>query len=467
MATLSADTRRRLALAAAAGVAASAVVMMFQLAGENVFNFTARFSSHRLRLTGLTGNPSDLAMAAVLLLPLILSWGEASTRPRLYRGVAVVLALGAVASQTLTGLAALSFMLLMWLIQKRSKTLWLTTLGVGAALVAVALATGLAARLQEEANRVRRGDYYHLFSARGDGWSAGVEMIRSRPVRGVGAANYTHLYYPSRLEWLTRKGGTGRRGELASHFQWAHCDPLQQTAELGVLGIGWMIALALAVYATRKRAGPILPLSVAAWTPFAMLHYPAHLAIGLIPIALILAHLIASRGEPRSFQWRMARVPLASLCVVIAVAASWWQIRRVATDLWVGGNELRLVLTEQAAPEIRTRTAAAVEAQILARIDRLPAVAPTLWRTVGRARLVRGDTGRAEIAFRTAYDLWPHEDAEFYLGMSLVGQGRRTEGLSHLGRVCRTNPALVRLIGDPELRRVVGDMLEVYRRQEP
>ena len=151
--------------------------------------------------------------------------------------------------------------------------------------------------------------------------------------------------------------------------------------------------------------------------------------------------------------------------MVIAAAASWWQVQRVATDLWVGGNELRLVLTRQAAPEIRTRMATAIEVQILSRIDRLPAIAPTLWRTVGRARLARGDAGRAETAFRTAYELWPHEDAEFYLGMSLVAQGRRSEGLSHLGRVCRTNPALVRLIGDPELRRVVGDMLDAYRRQ--
>jgi len=416
-------------------------------------------------LTGLTGNPADLAMAAVLTLPLVLAWGEATTKPWLYRVVALFLALGTLVTQTLTGIAALMLLVAVWLIQQRSKTLWLTTLGLGAALVAVALTSGLVTRLQAGANNIRKGNFYGLFSARGDGWSAGVEMIRSRPVTGIGAANYTHLYYPSRLEWLTRNGGTGRRGELASHFQWAHCDPLQQVAELGVVGSGWMIALALAVSTTRKRAGPILPLAIAAWTPFALLHYPAHLAVGLIPIGLILAHLIASRGEPRSVQWRMARVPLASLLVVIAVAASWWQLRRVATDLWVGGNELRLVLTEQAAPEIRTRMAAAIEAQILSRIDRLPAIAPTLWRTVGRARLVQGDAGRAETAFRTAYNLWPHEDAEFYLGMSLVAQGRRTEGLSHLGRVCRTNPALARLIGDPDLRRVVDDMLAVYRRQ--
>ena len=465
MASLSADTRRRLALVAAVGVAVSTAVMMIQLAGENVFNFSARFSENRLRLTGLTGNPADLAMAAVLLLPFLLAWGESSTRPRLYRGLAAILALGAAVSQTLTGIVALSLLVLVWLIQKRSKTLWLTTLGFGAALVAVALASGMTTRLQAEANRLLKGDFYRLFSARGDGWSAGAEMIRSRPVSGVGAANYTHLYYPSRLEWLTRKGGTGRRGELASHFQWAHCDPLQHTAELGLVGIGWMATLGFAIFQVRKRAGSILPLAIAAWAPFALMHYPAHLAVGLIPIALILAHLIASHGETRSRPWRIARVPLATLLVALTVTASWWQLRRVATDLWVGGNEMRLVIAERAEPTIRARMAAAVEAQILSRIDRLPSIAPTLWRTVGRARLVRRDAGGAEMAFRTAYDLWPHEDAEFYLGMSLVAQGRRAEGLSHLGRVCRTNPALVRLVGNPEIRQVVEDMLTEYRRQ--
>ncbi|HSO23166.1 MAG TPA: hypothetical protein VLT81_09675, partial [Chondromyces sp.] len=57
----------------------------------------------------------------------------------------------------------------------------------------------------------------------------------------------------------------------------------------------------------------------------------------------------------------------------------------------------------------------------------------------------------------------PHEDAEFYLGISLAAQGRRNEALSHLGRVCRTNPRLVELIADASLRRSVEDMLEVYR----
>lgn len=465
LATVTTATRRRLALVATFGVAISAGVMLVQLAGVRVFDFSAPFAGKRLSLTGLTGNPADLAMAAVLLLPFLLTWGEDSSRPWLYRVLAVTLALAALITQTLTGVAALAILLVIWLIQRRSKRLWFTALGLGTVIVAVALAAGLGDRLIKKSDRIRKGDWYSVFTARSDGWSAAREMIRERPLSGVGAANYTQLYYPSRLAWLTRHGGTGARGELASHFQWAHCDPLQVVAELGILGIAWMAAFVLAIVSVWKRAGPLLPLAVAAWAPFALLHYPSHLAVGLIPIALVFAHIIAMAEPPRTFQWRRARLPFATVVVVLAIVAAGWQLRRVAVDLWIGGNELRLTMSEGLDPANRARLAAAIEAQILSRIQRLPSAAPTLWRTVGRARLVRREAAGAEVAFRTAYALWPHEDAEFYLGMSLVAQGRRGEGLQHLGRVCRTNPALARYISDKGLRRSVQDMVAAYRRQ--
>ncbi len=463
--TVTTATRRRLALVAAFGVAISAGVMLVQLAGVSVFDFSAPFTSKRLSLTGLTGNPADLAMAAVLLLPFLITWGEDSSRPWLYRVLAVILALAALITQTLTGVAALAALLVIWLIQRRSKRLWLTALGLGTVIVTVALTAGLGDRLLRDSERIQKGDWYRLFSARGDGWSAATEMVRERPLSGVGAANYTQVYYPSRLAWLTRHGGTGARGELASHFQWAHCDPLQGVAELGILGIAWMAALALAIVSVWKRAGPLLPLAIAAWAPFALLHYPTHLAVGLIPIALVLAHLVAMAEPPRTFQWRRARLPVATVVVVLAIVAAGWQLRRVAVDLWIGGNELRLTMSEDLDPANRARLAAAVEAQILSRIQRLPSAAPTLWRTVGRARLVRREAAGAETAFRTAYALWPHEDAEFFLGMSLVAQGRRGEGLQHLGRVCRTNPALARHISNADLRRSVQDLVAAYRRR--
>jgi tetratricopeptide (TPR) repeat protein len=108
------------------------------------------------------------------------------------------------------------------------------------------------------------------------------------------------------------------------------------------------------------------------------------------------------------------------------------------------------------------RGAAAIEAQIEARIDRLPLRAAELWRTVGRARLLQNDEAGASQAFRAAHELWPHEDSEFYLGLSLAATGRRGEALQHLGRVCRTNPELTTLIRDSQLRRAVEQMLESY-----
>lgn len=465
LATLDDGRRQFIAGAAVLGVAASAAVMLLQLAGLEIFRFAAPFTSSRLSLTGLTGNPADLAMAAALLLPFLLLWTETSRRPRIAGAAAAFFSLVVLVTQTLTGIVALAAILLVWLIRKRSPKLWLSVALIGALVVAAALTAGLGHRLQREANRALRGEWYELFSARGDGWTAAAEMVRSRPVTGVGAANFTQLYYPSRLAWLEREGGTGGRSELASHFEWAHCDPLQLAAELGLAGVLWMAAFVWSLASSRDRAGPLLPLAAAAAAPFLLLHYPAHLAIGLIPISLVLGHVVSRDAAPRALSWQRGRWPVAAVLVLLLVAGAWWQLQRVAVDVWMGGLELRMALSQRADPQARAQIGAAVEAQIAPRIGRMPLAAASLWRSVGRARLLRNDAAGAEAAFRTSYERWPHEDAEFYLGISLAAQGRRNEALSHLGRVCRTNPRLVELIADESLRRSVEDMLAVYRRR--
>jgi hypothetical protein len=259
---------------------------------------------------------------------------------------------------------------------------------------------------------------------------------------------------------LNRNGGTGGRDELASHFEWAHCDPLQVVAELGLPGVLWMAALGWAVFTAGRRSGPFFILAVAAFAPFALLHYPTHLAVGLVPISLSLAQIMAQASPPATFAWRRGRGVVAAAVIVLVGLGVFWQVRRVAVDVWMGGLEIGLALSNGADSETRRRIGAAVEAQAAPRVTRMGVHAPSLWRTVGRARLLKGDARGAETAFRNAYDGWPHEDAEFYLGMSLTAQGRRSEGLAHLSRVCRTNPKLVDLIADPDLQRTVQDMLE-------
>ncbi len=461
--TLHPDRRRQMALITAIGAVISVSVMLLQVFGVAVFQFTGQFAIGRFRLSGLAGNPADLAMASVFLLPLLLTYAEDRRYRKLCGALAIVLSLAVLITQTLTGIAALAAVAGVWLIQHRSRKVWVGTLGVALVIIVIALAAGLDERVARETDRIRQGNWYQLFSARGDGWTAAAEMVRSRPIRGVGAANYTHLYYPSRVEFLARTGGTGRRNEVSSHFDWAHNDPFQLVAEIGVLGIIWALCLVWAIAGTWRRAGPLLPLAAASWVPFALLHYPTHLAVGLIPTALVLGHLIASDHDSRELTWSTARVPVAIVVVVIACIGVYWQLQRTAANLWMGALEMRLMQAAQSAPETAARQAAAVEAQILQRIEGLPYQAPVLWRTVGRSRIVRSDWPGAEQALRNAHKLWPHEESALYLGISLAAQGRRSEGLQFLGQVCRTNPELVTLISDPNLRRTVEDMLEAYR----
>ncbi len=462
MATLDDAGRHRIAVAATIGVACSVLVLFLQLAGISVFNFAARFASARLSLTGLTGNPADLAMASVLLIPFLLAWGESSSRPWFFRSLTVLFALAVLITQTLTGIAALGAVMLVWLAQHRSRRLLVRFAVIATIVVAVALAAGLGDRLEKQTDWVRKGNWYRLFSARGDGWTAAGEMIRNHGLLGVGAAAYSHQYYPNRLAWLTRNGGTGGRAELASHFQWAHCDPLQIISELGIPGVAWILFFLWAVITSRRRSDSLTPLTAAAAAPFVLLHYPTHLAVGLIPISLFLAHTMAHAQPLTTLNWRRARIPVAVVVVVVAGAGAFWQLRRVAVDVWMGGLEMSMSIVQSRDPGSRARMGTAVEAQIVPRLGRLGVQRPAALRTLGRARLLRGDAEGAEAAFRTSFAAWPHEDAEFYLGMSLYAQGRRNEALNHLSRVCRTNPKLADLIADDDLRLTVTDILDTY-----
>ena len=201
-------------------------------------------------------------------------------------------------------------------------------------------------------------------------------------------------------------------------------------------------------------------MAVVTLLPFLLLHYPTHLAVGMVPVALILGHMVAA-GPPAQARAmpRAVRFAVALALVAVTATASWWQLRRVAIDVWTAELERALELAASASdPVRRTQLASAVEWQILERIDRLPSAAPLLWRTLGKARIARGDDRGAEEAFRRSGELWPHEEAELGLGIALAEQGRRSEALIHLGRVCRTNPALTAEIADSDLRRSLEEL---------
>ena len=465
LASLTAVERERVVTLTAIGTTISAVVLLLQAAGLPLLVLGVSEGS-RFRMSGLAGNPADLSTSALLLLPLLLV-GAAKHPGSWWRWVVTaVLVTAAVVSQTFTGYIALGLVTLLWLMQRRSARLWAAAAAIAAVAIAVALGAGLGDRVRRQLRQIELGDWYSVMSARSDGWTAAAEMIHEHPLLGVGAGHFDHAYYPSRLAWLERRGAIGRRGELATHFEWAHCDPLQMVAELGTLGGIWMLGLAWALARGRPRGDPLPLLAAAVAAPFLALHYPTHLAVGMVPIALVLGHLLAAQPHWRAPRlrggWRVA-VPVA--LAAVAVAGVSWQLRRVALDVWRADLERRLVIAYSLQdPSQRAQLAATVESQVLPRVGRLPGAAPWLWRIVGKARLTRDDPRAAEQAFRTASELWLHEEADMGLGLALAGQGRRSEALVPLGRVCRVNPAVARQIQDPDLRRAVQDLTRARRR---
>lgn len=461
-ATLPAAARRRVITWAVAGAVLSAVVLLSQAAGVEVIAFAGSLVG-RFRLTGLTGNPADFAMTAVLLLPLLLVMGRDGRGWRLAAVTALTAA--TLATLTITAYGALAALLVAWLVHARSRRAWRLAAGAVVVAVAVAAAVGFGGRLEQQISRVRSGDWYALLSARGDGWSAAVQMVEEHPLLGVGAGNYTHRFYPSRLAWLQGHHEVGRRGELATHFEWAHCDPLQAAAELGVPGVLWMAALTWLLIRRRTQTAPLPTLAAAAAMPFLFLHYPTHLAVGTLPLALVLGEILAREGTivvpVPSPALRLAQGVGAAAVAALAIG---WQAERLSVSRWQESLDARLAAVETAPTAAqRTRLATELERELVARAAAHPMVAPLLWRTLGKARLAGGDPAGAAEAFRTAATLFPHAEADLGLGLSLAAEGRRAEALVHLGRVARVNPALAKLITDPDLRQAVIDLTNARR----
>jgi O-antigen ligase len=463
MSTLEPVHRDRLTVWCAAGAAITAAFMLLQLAGVSWALLPGYDPHDRLRLVGLTGNSADLAAAVLLVLALLVPLEQRSWR-QWWRWLLIgVLAAAALGSQTLTGYAALLALAMVWVVALRSKRVLVIAGCVLAAAAAVALVAGPRERAEQLVHRLTEGDWYSLLSARHDGWTAATQMIRTHPLLGVGAAQFTCTYYPSRVAWLEEHHEVGSRGELATHFEWAHCDPLQTIAELGALGWLWLLALMVALWRSRN---PRLLLVGAAFAPFAALHYPTHLAVGLLPLVLVLAGVLANEAKHELVLTRKTATVIATALVGASIVVVWWQARRLAFDHWAGTMEG--YIKSAAGHPAGAKIAAAVERSALARIDRDPEAEAWLWRLVGRARILRGDPAGAEEALRRSFALWPHEDAELWLGIALARGGKRAEAIRHLAQVCMTNPTLLRFVEDqdPDLARTVHDLIQARSQRD-
>jgi O-antigen ligase len=256
--------RAQLPLAAFLGAATiDAVVSLLQASGlAQPFDIGA--ISGRTSTGAFLGNEGMLAL--VMALGVIASAGVitvARRRPaRVLAAIAGVVQLVALlANGNLTSVLVLGAggVVLLLTLRGRRAALPLAAGVVGLA-VAVVVVPPLRARVDRIAAEAHAGRWDDLTSNRLGAWAAALEMIRARPLTGMGPGAFGAEFVPHRLaaelRWRTRFVIP----TLTSTFSETHDDYLQAMAELGVpAGIAAIAALVGLLAALARRAGPAAP----------------------------------------------------------------------------------------------------------------------------------------------------------------------------------------------------------------
>jgi len=263
------------------------------------FDLPAAAEASRLGVVSLAGNPCDLAMYLVLPgLLLQASLLESRGGRRLWVGAVLGLTIaGLAATQTFTALAALTAGSALFWLQRlpRRRALIAMAVAVGLALAVVFAVPPLRERTFSKARALKDGDLGEVLTYRLDGWRAATWMLEQHPLAGVGHGAYRSSYAAARLA-LAAQGAdySGRYRQLA--FFNAHNDALELAAELGwpgVLVLGF--ALWTLVQCVRRAPASRRPLAVAGVASLALLAlagFPFETALVVYPWLLFLSGVL-------------------------------------------------------------------------------------------------------------------------------------------------------------------------------
>lgn len=424
----------------------------------------------RFAWIGTLGNPADVAV--FLLLPTLLAAQRALAGHRrwVWAGVALLQAGVMVGTRTLTALLALlaGGTVLVWRqLPRRRRLPVLATAAV--AMVVVVLLTPLRARIATNIREVQEFGWAGVGSFRGAGVGAALGMLAAHPVAGVGWGQFeanSFRFVPERT--LAERG---RYLGLETAFGEAHNEPLQYAAETGLAGVALAgVGLVLAWRRRPRGRGVLtdpLPLVVAA-SVVVLFQFPLHLAASAAQWAVVAALALPPLPLPQRMPPHRGWGALAG-AVLAGLAAGWlaWQLYRAGAALHQA-RSLSQVLRANASPEAR----AAASRRALERVEERLSWLPYSWRGHLIAGALAMDAGRAEAAlahFAAALRLAERPEIRFNLGVALVSAGERETGLAHLLQAVKLNPALLKELANPDLRRQVLERLaaEGYTQRYP
>lgn len=256
---------------------------------------------------------------------------------------------------------------------------------------------------------------------RADLWRAAWADFEEHPWLGSGVGTYEEY-------WLEHR-------EIDLKVRDAHSIYFETLAELGVVGLG-LLALVLAaplVGAARARRHPLVPVAFGAYVA-----YLAHAGVDwdwemptvtLTALFIGAAIIVAARPDDEEPKPLSPQVRYPALAVVLAFSA-------VAFVGLVGNTAL-------------SESAEAARAgdwdRSIQQADRAKTWAPWSaepYERLGEAHLARGDTAKAQAAFRRAIEKAPR-DWELWLGVARASEGReRQEALAQAAKLNPLSPEI-------------------------
>jgi O-antigen ligase len=279
--------------------AASGIVSLLQARGS-FQPFRLVTAGHRENTTAFVGAIGLLAVALVLAALIALGAAITATRPALRVGAVLALAgiaAGLAANQNLTAFTALAAgsAALLVCLRRRRALLPLLALGILVA-AAFALYSPLRRRATEAVAAVRAGDWDRLTTYRLGPWNAGLEMVRERPLTGVGPGNFSAEFVGARLSSELRTKRRYANPLLTSTYGEAHSEYLQAFSDIGIPAGACAIAAGLLLLgaAARRafatgRADPeaaILFALLAAGATAALTWFPLQRPVTAVPLLL-------------------------------------------------------------------------------------------------------------------------------------------------------------------------------------
>jgi O-antigen ligase len=239
------------------GALANAVVVTLQeLRIWNPFVFPPEVQGH-VQSVGLVGNPNDVgtllagpAVAALAAAAALRGWQQ-----RLFFGSAAgALFIGIAMSRTRTAMIAFAAGAIVVALLRP----WRQALAVAAVLLIVAAvalrpSTGIGSNFRQLVPALRERNYPVLFSERLVPFLSAIEMIRARPLMGVGPGAFKYHFMLTRLALETRYPPAWTKG-WPMNFGETHNDHLQVAAETGLPGyLLFAAGIALLAIPSRRR----------------------------------------------------------------------------------------------------------------------------------------------------------------------------------------------------------------------